>query len=69
MVDKNVYNISTKRQIPIDSPSFRHLPSDVEAEIGKQVTLSCDVDGYPAPEIRWLHYEEDTNIVSFYFVV
>ncbi|CAH0718480.1 unnamed protein product, partial [Brenthis ino] len=43
-------------------PSFRYLPVDVEAEVGKQVTLSCDVDGYPAPEIRWLHYEEDTNI-------
>ncbi|XP_047541036.1 irregular chiasm C-roughest protein-like isoform X1 [Vanessa atalanta] len=43
-------------------PSFRNRPKDVEAEIGKSVTLSCDVDGYPAPEIVWLHYEEDTNI-------
>ncbi|CAH2098731.1 unnamed protein product [Euphydryas editha] len=43
-------------------PSFRNRPKDVEAEIGKSVTLSCDVDGYPAPEIEWLHYEEDTNI-------
>ncbi|CAH2240786.1 irregular chiasm C-roughest protein-like [Pararge aegeria] len=43
-------------------PSLRSLPKDVEAEVGKQVTLSCDVDGFPAPEIRWLHYEEDTNI-------
>ncbi|XP_045457394.1 irregular chiasm C-roughest protein-like [Melitaea cinxia] len=43
-------------------PSFRNRPQDVEAEIGKSVTLSCDVDGYPAPEIEWLHYEEDTNI-------
>ncbi|XP_041985812.1 irregular chiasm C-roughest protein-like isoform X2 [Aricia agestis] len=43
-------------------PSFRNRPKDVEAEVGKQVTLSCDVDGFPAPEIRWLHYEEDTNI-------
>ncbi|XP_045780934.1 irregular chiasm C-roughest protein-like isoform X2 [Maniola jurtina] len=43
-------------------PSFRSYPKDVEAEVGKQVTLSCDVDGFPAPEIRWLHYEEDTNI-------
>lgn len=47
-----------------DPPSFRNRPQDVEAEIGKSVTLSCDVDGYPAPEIEWLHYEEDTNIVS-----
>ncbi|XP_032524500.2 irregular chiasm C-roughest protein-like [Danaus plexippus] len=43
-------------------PSFRNRPRDVDAEIGKQVTLNCDVDGYPAPEIIWLHYEEDTNI-------
>ncbi|XP_052743114.1 irregular chiasm C-roughest protein isoform X1 [Bicyclus anynana] len=43
-------------------PSLRTLPKDVEAEVGKQVTLTCDVDGFPAPEIRWLHYEEDTNI-------
>ncbi|CAG4974936.1 unnamed protein product [Colias eurytheme] len=44
------------------APTFRNRPQDVEAELGKQVTLSCDVDGFPAPEIRWLHFEEDTNI-------
>ncbi|XP_072933890.1 irregular chiasm C-roughest protein-like [Epargyreus clarus] len=43
-------------------PSFRNRPIDVEAEVGKIVTLSCDVDGSPAPEIQWIHYEEDTNI-------
>ncbi|XP_050679534.1 irregular chiasm C-roughest protein-like isoform X1 [Leptidea sinapis] len=43
-------------------PSFRSRPKDVEAEIGKQVTLSCDVDGFPKPEIVWEHLEEDTNI-------
>ncbi|XP_038217087.1 irregular chiasm C-roughest protein-like isoform X2 [Zerene cesonia] len=44
------------------APTFRNRPKDVEAELGKQVTLSCDVDGFPAPEIKWLHFEEDTNI-------
>ncbi|KAI8433732.1 hypothetical protein MSG28_015719 [Choristoneura fumiferana] len=45
-----------------DAPTFRTQPRDVEAEIGKSVTLTCDVDSYPAPEIRWLHQEEDQNI-------
>ncbi|XP_028035173.1 irregular chiasm C-roughest protein-like [Bombyx mandarina] len=44
------------------APSFRHLPKDVEAEVGTSVTLSCDVDSYPNPEIRWLHHEEDQTI-------
>ncbi|XP_061725358.1 irregular chiasm C-roughest protein-like isoform X1 [Cydia pomonella] len=44
------------------APTFRTHPKDVEAEIGKTVTLTCDVDSYPAPEIRWLHQEEDQNI-------
>ncbi|XP_013178589.1 PREDICTED: irregular chiasm C-roughest protein-like [Papilio xuthus] len=44
------------------APSFRSFPKDVEAEIGKVATLSCDVDGHPAPEIEWLHREEDQNI-------
>ncbi|XP_073965608.1 irregular chiasm C-roughest protein-like, partial [Choristoneura fumiferana] len=44
------------------APTFRTQPRDVEAEIGKSVTLTCDVDSYPAPEIRWLHQEEDQNI-------
>lgn len=48
----------------LDAPTFRSLPKDVEAEVGTTVTLSCDVDGYPTPEIRWLHHEEDQMIVS-----
>ncbi|CAH2061858.1 unnamed protein product, partial [Iphiclides podalirius] len=44
------------------APAFRNFPKDVEAEIGKVATLSCDVDGHPKPEIEWLHREEDQNI-------
>ncbi|KAJ8706062.1 hypothetical protein PYW07_010839 [Mythimna separata] len=44
------------------APTFKNLPKDVEAEVGTTVTLSCDVDGYPPPEIRWLHHEEDQMI-------
>lgn len=53
----------------LDAPTFRNLPKDVEGEKGTIVTLSCDVEGYPAPEIRWLHHEEDQTIVSFFFFV
>ncbi|KAL0859870.1 hypothetical protein ABMA27_010207 [Loxostege sticticalis] len=44
------------------APAFRNRPRDVEAEIGTPITLSCDVDGHPAPEIKWLHHEEDQMI-------
>ncbi|XP_063835341.1 irregular chiasm C-roughest protein [Ostrinia nubilalis] len=44
------------------APSFRNRPRDVEAEIGTPITLSCDVDGHPTPEINWLHHEEDQMI-------
>ncbi|KAJ2943111.1 hypothetical protein O0L34_g18801 [Tuta absoluta] len=44
------------------APTFRNRPKDVEAEKGKSVTLSCDVEGFPPPEIRWLHVEEDQTI-------
>lgn len=38
-------------------PTFRTRPQNVETEIGSSVTLSCDVDGQPQPEIRWLFHE------------
>ncbi|KAL0859876.1 hypothetical protein ABMA27_010212 [Loxostege sticticalis] len=38
-------------------PTFRTRPQNIEAEEGARVTLSCDVDGQPAPEIRWLFHE------------
>ncbi|XP_013197490.1 irregular chiasm C-roughest protein [Amyelois transitella] len=44
------------------APTFRNPPKDVEAEIGTPITLSCDVDSYPEPEVEWFHYEEDQNI-------
>ncbi|XP_049882134.1 irregular chiasm C-roughest protein-like [Pectinophora gossypiella] len=44
------------------APTFRNRPKDVEGEKGSSVTLSCDVEGYPPPEIRWLHHEEDQTI-------
>uniref|UniRef100_A0A182M1Q9 Ig-like domain-containing protein n=1 Tax=Anopheles culicifacies TaxID=139723 RepID=A0A182M1Q9_9DIPT len=44
-------------------PTFRTRPHSVETDIDRKVTLTCDVDGNPPPEIIWVH--EDTNrIVS-----
>lgn len=36
-----------------DSPEIRSRPSNIEADIGSNVTLRCDVDGNPEPEISW----------------
>jgi hypothetical protein len=44
---------STKLDISY-GPVFRSKPKSVEADIGNQVTLSCDVDGNPPPEIVWI---------------
>ncbi|KAF2368134.1 Immunoglobulin I-set [Trinorchestia longiramus] len=37
------------------SPVFNSEPVDVDAELGKSVNLTCDVDGNPSPEIVWTH--------------
>ena len=42
-----------------DGPKFRHRPATVQADQDASVTLTCDVDGNPAPEITWIHEEKD----------
>uniref|UniRef100_A0A182R0F3 Ig-like domain-containing protein n=1 Tax=Anopheles farauti TaxID=69004 RepID=A0A182R0F3_9DIPT len=44
-------------------PTFRTRPQPVETDADRKVTLSCDVDGNPPPEIIWVH-EETGRIVS-----
>lgn len=44
-------------------PTFRSRPKSVEADVDRSVTLSCDVDGNPPPEIIWIH-EESNRVVS-----
>ncbi|KYB28679.1 irregular chiasm C-roughest protein isoform X2 [Tribolium castaneum] len=34
-------------------PQFRTKPRSVQADLGTSVTLTCDVDGNPLPEISW----------------
>ncbi|KAG8322367.1 hypothetical protein J6590_024714 [Homalodisca vitripennis] len=36
-------------------PRFRIKPYSVQADVGASVTLTCDVDGNPAPNIVWIH--------------
>ncbi|XP_038111190.1 irregular chiasm C-roughest protein [Culex quinquefasciatus] len=44
-------------------PTFRSRPKSVEADQDRPVTLSCDVDGNPQPEVIWIH-EESNRVVS-----
>ncbi|XP_045507832.1 irregular chiasm C-roughest protein-like isoform X1 [Colias croceus] len=53
-VGKNAATLTLNVTYP---PSFRTRPRNLEAKLGESVTLSCDVDGHPTPEIRWLFHE------------
>ena len=43
-----------------DGPSFRVPPSDQYAEVGENVTLSCQVDSMPDPTIVWINQQTQT---------
>ncbi|CAG2062908.1 unnamed protein product, partial [Timema podura] len=36
-------------------PRFRTRPQSLQADQGTTLTLSCDVDGNPPPDIVWIH--------------
>ena len=38
-----------------DKPVFKSEPVSADAEEGKSVSLSCDIDGNPKPQITWTH--------------
>ncbi|XP_065094287.1 irregular chiasm C-roughest protein-like [Ochlerotatus camptorhynchus] len=44
-------------------PTFRSRPKSIEADADRPVTLTCDVDGNPQPEIIWIQ-EESNRVVS-----
>lgn len=46
-----------------DGPQFRVKPQSIEADNGATVTLSCDVDGNPFPDITWYH-GDNPKVVS-----
>lgn len=45
------------------SPEIRSRPANVEADIGGNVTLRCDVNGNPEPEISWT-FEGSRRVLS-----
>ncbi|KAG5897978.1 hypothetical protein JTB14_013552 [Gonioctena quinquepunctata] len=44
-------------------PQFRTRPRSIQADLGSNVVLTCDVDGNPFPDISWYH-EDQKKIVS-----
>ncbi|XP_045108723.1 irregular chiasm C-roughest protein-like isoform X2 [Portunus trituberculatus] len=45
------------------APRFKTEPEDHDADNGKNLTLTCNVDGNPPPEIVWLH-EEGKKVIN-----
>uniref|UniRef100_A0A182LX93 Ig-like domain-containing protein n=1 Tax=Anopheles culicifacies TaxID=139723 RepID=A0A182LX93_9DIPT len=45
-------------------PSFRTMPQSVEADLDATVTLSCDIDGNPPPDVLWIHEPSDQVVSS-----
>ncbi|XP_067640276.1 irregular chiasm C-roughest protein [Eurosta solidaginis] len=41
------------------APSFRQRPQSIEADSGALVSLSCEVDGNPTPDIVWIQHPSD----------
>ncbi|XP_052872055.1 irregular chiasm C-roughest protein-like [Anopheles cruzii] len=46
-------------------PRFRELPRSVEADLDTPVTLQCDVDGNPAPDVVWVHEPTEQIVASW----
>ncbi|XP_030767335.1 irregular chiasm C-roughest protein-like [Sitophilus oryzae] len=44
-------------------PQFRTKPRSMQADLDSTVTLTCDVDGNPFPDITWYH-EDKKKVVS-----
>nr|AAA16632.1 irreC roughest protein [Drosophila melanogaster]CAA79756.1 irreC-roughest protein [Drosophila melanogaster]prf//2003280A irreC roughest protein [Drosophila melanogaster] len=41
------------------APSFRQRPQSMEADVGSVVSLTCEVDSNPQPEIVWIQHPSD----------
>ncbi|TMW40286.1 hypothetical protein DOY81_014634 [Sarcophaga bullata] len=40
-------------------PTFKEKPRSMEADIGSLVTLNCEVDGNPTPDVVWIQHPID----------
>lgn len=54
-----MYYINILKNISVP-PTVKSNVETVAAEEGKEVTLTCDVEGNPEPEIIWTHEGTDT---------
>ncbi len=47
-----------------DGPKFVKRPESVEAEANSPISLTCEVEGNPFPDISWIHekYEKKVKI-------
>uniref|UniRef100_A0A1B6DD38 Ig-like domain-containing protein n=1 Tax=Clastoptera arizonana TaxID=38151 RepID=A0A1B6DD38_9HEMI len=45
-------------------PKFKIRPRSIQSDIGSTVTLICDVDGNPPPEITWRHEYSERVITT-----
>ncbi|XP_039499336.1 irregular chiasm C-roughest protein isoform X1 [Drosophila santomea] len=41
------------------APSFRQRPQSMEADVGSVVSLTCEVDSNPQPEVVWIQHPSD----------
>lgn len=52
-----------------DGPRFRIKPYSVQADLGSAVTLMCDVDGNPTPNIVWIHEDSGRVIIVIFYIL
>ncbi len=50
-------------------PTFKQRPRSVEADDGGTVTLVCDVDGNPIPEIVWIYETSERKMQVCWFYI
>lgn len=53
----------------IDGPAFKMRPKSVEADIDGTISLYCDVDGNPSPDILWIHEPHDRVCLCIYIFI
>ncbi|KAK7079633.1 hypothetical protein SK128_002150 [Halocaridina rubra] len=63
IVSNSIGTTKAEHTISVEySPKFKKEPEDVDEDEGKEVTLSCDVDGNPPAQIVWLHDSQNKVI-------
>lgn len=67
IVKCEVYNIVGKSEdtevLDVSfGPQFKSRPKSIQADAGSSITLSCDVDGNPTPDVAWYHKDQRRKI-------